>query len=385
MNTKNQTAVYIHVPYCERKCGYCAFNSEPLSDAATLGRYLDAVAAEIDRRAPELVAASVRTVYFGGGTPSLAPPERLAALLDQVCEVAGAVDLIETTIEVNPGTADYHKLHALRQAGFDRLSLGVQSFSPAVLAFLQTKRDPVVAEKMVETARRVGFTNLSLDLIVGLPAPHSDAWRADVDRLIKLAPAHVSVYQLTYEEGTALFAGLANRDFTALDPDEEADVLLAVSERLRHAGYEHYEVSSFAQPGFRSRHNSHYWTGEPYLGFGAGAHSLLERASLWTRCANLDDPAAYVAAIAARRRPIDFEEALTPDMAARERIMLHLRTSDGLALADFPDQAEGLGQRLGPLVRDGLYTWDGARFRPTPAGLLVADGVAELLWELFEE
>lgn len=383
MNVEEHSGLYVHVPFCAAKCGYCSFNSAPLRGPATLDAYLAAVAVEIDQRADELARLSPTTLYFGGGTPTMAAPAALGRLREKLlaaCRTGARIG--EATVEANPVTLDRAKLDGLRDAGFDRLSLGVQSFDRAALAWLGSTARAVDIAATVDEARAAGFANLSLDLIVGVPAPHDTVFRDDLRRVIDLGPEHLSVYLLSLDEPAPLFADLRAGKFALPDGDRQADVFLEVGATLTAAGYEHYEVSNFARPGRRSRHNSAYWTGAAYAGFGAGAHSLILGGARPVRRANVADPPAYVDALARGVEPIAFVESLTVETAARERIMLALRTSEGLAPSDFPAASEKLLERLSILAREGKYTWDGARFRPTPAGFLVADGVAAELWDL---
>jgi oxygen-independent coproporphyrinogen-3 oxidase len=373
--------VYVHVPYCLAKCGYCAFNSRPLPDAATLERYQQAVSAEFARGENLLAGGGVRTVYFGGGTPSLADPAWIGGLIADIA--AHSAPLEEITVEANPAALDADRLAGLRGAGVDRLSIGVQSFDPAALAFMECSYRVEHVEGIFAAARRAGFANVGLDLIVGLPEPYAETWRGDLERALALAPEHLSVYLLTVEAPSRLFERVRVGAVKPLPPDRQADIFLACHDRLAAAGYEHYEVSNYARPGRRSQHNSRYWQGAYYWGLGAGAHSYLRQAGRPVRRANLAHPERYMRAVAAAdpAGAIDFVERLTPSTVAREKIMLELRTAEGLAPADFGDLAEDLLIALSRHAREGRYVWDGRRYRPTPAGLLVADGVAVELWD----
>ncbi|MDP8223510.1 MAG: radical SAM family heme chaperone HemW [Candidatus Lernaella stagnicola] len=379
---KNNTGIYLHIPFCTTKCGYCSFNSVPLPGEATLGRYLRALAAEIDSRARELAHFGPETIYFGGGTPSLVAPADIEGMIRRVTSLCAAGRVREVTLEANPVSLDEHNLAAFRAAGVDRLSIGVQTFRPRVLEFLECSVREGHAVRAYQTARELGFENIGLDLIVGLPEPYDTVYRDDLETLLQLRPEHVSAYLLSLESDAAMYRRLAAGEFALPDGDRQAEVFLDVSEALAAAGYEHYEVSNFARPGFAARHNSRYWTGEPYHGFGAGAHSLVQRDGRWIRYANLGLPADYMEAVEDGKSPLAFQETLTAGMMVRERMMLQLRTAAGLAPADFPDIASDIMANLSSYVSDGLFSWDGERFRPTPAGMLLADGIAKQLWDL---
>lgn len=389
--------VYVHLPYCTSKCGYCAFNSRPLRRADELERYVAALEAELRLRRDELSRLSVDTVYFGGGTPSLAPPSTLARILGAVVAAAASGSRPrEATLEVNPEGVDEARLSALREAGFDRLSVGVQSFDGAALRFLERRHGPEEGERVVAAARRAGFANLGIDLIVGLPTPHDGALDADLERAIALAPEHLSVYLLGIESPSRLARAVARGAARAPDDDRQAEAFLACHARLGAAGYEHYEVSNYARTGFRARHNAAYWDGTPYVGLGAGAHSYLPAAPCGDmRRANVRDADRYVRVLAAGRDPADLCETITPEMALRERLMLQCRTADGLCPASYGEEgarggavrgaaADRLRAALDRMAAGGWFERDGDRYRPTAEGLLHADGAALALWDALD-
>ena len=376
------SGVYIHFPFCHNKCGYCAFNSRPCRDQKSHESWFRAVSREIDTRAQEIGSEGLDTIYLGGGTPSLLDSTHVLNLLEALRATSPAPAPSEVTIEANPESVEAAKARAWREAGFDRVSLGAQSFDPAALRFLERRHRPSQLRKAVGHLRAAGFANVSLDLIVGLPSPHGDVFRRDLDQALALAPEHLSVYLLSAESPARLH-GLVESGQTSLpDAELQSEVFLAVHERLCATGYEHYEVSSYARPGRRSRHNSAYWTGAPYVGLGPGAHSLTRTARGLVRSANEPDPERYAARLARGERPVAFEEELTPDMQRGEALMLSLRTSDGLAPDDFGPAAPRLREALATYVRAGLLVQDGARYRPTPEGMLRADGMAAELWEV---
>jgi len=383
---KNIAGIYLHVPYCRAKCGYCAFNSVPLPDEATLSRYADCLEKELARRAPLLAASRPRTIYFGGGTPSLLEPARVAALIGQIKTLIASSDALEEiTLEANPATLSAKNLAGFRRAGINRLSIGTQTFNPAALAFLQTTFRSGHVERAFRQARQAGFDNLSLDLIVGLPKPYTDTYLEDLQYVIDLEPEHLSIYQLTFEEPSRLAAQRDAGEIVPLDEDRQADIFLDCHERLSASGYRHYEVSNYARPGRESRHNSLYWTGELYLGVGAGAHSLLRDNDSTMRRANAEDPNTYLNLSETDRDPCNHSEILRPAIAAREKVMLALRTSQGLDPRDFHDSQMALIEKLHSHTASGHFFQDGECFRPTPAGLLLADAIALDLWDLWIE
>jgi putative oxygen-independent coproporphyrinogen III oxidase len=373
--------VYIHVPFCLSKCGYCAFNSKPLKNTGVLDDYLSAVSTEIAMRQQQLSETELATIYFGGGTPSIAEPKAIGKLVSQVRAAAGStLPEIEVTLEANPDTLDPSRLAEFREVGVNRLSLGVQSFDQMALAFLDRCHNRAHAESAYRAARGAGFESIGIDLIAGLPSPHQYAYRDDLKRAIEWRPEHLSVYLLSVEEPSALWRRSQRGELAMPTEDEQAAAFREVHDRLTGAGYEHYEVSNYALPGCRSKHNSRYWTGDSYLGFGAGAHSFLSITGQARRWANQSHSDEYLKRVESGRLPIDFEETITSEMAAREKIMLALRTSDGICPSDFGEQATILKLELQRMAANGWYVQDGDRFRPTAKGMLVADGAAQALW-----
>jgi oxygen-independent coproporphyrinogen-3 oxidase len=244
--------VYIHVPFCEAKCGYCAFNSRPLADRGVLDRYLAALDAELNRWRTLLADAALRTIYFGGGTPSLVAPSRVAALIGSIRgELRNPDDLVEITLEANPATLTADNLRGFRAAGVNRLSIGVQSFDHGALDFLECSYRADRVPEIMALAREAGFANIGLDLIVGLPEPYHDVYRADLEQALALSPEHLSVYLLTVEEPSRLHERVRAGELKKLDDERQADIFLECHERLTQAGYEHYEVSNYARPGYR--------------------------------------------------------------------------------------------------------------------------------------
>ena len=267
----DKLGIYIHIPFCRSKCDYCDFYSlagqEDRMDA-----YQKALLAHLRETAPVASSFSVDTVYFGGGTPSFYGAKRLKELLNVVKKLFHLEKDAEITFEANPDSADFKSLRTLRHAGFNRISLGMQSACPNELAAVHRPHSVEQGDEAVAAARKAKLNNLSLDLIYGLPGQTPDSWQQTVGHALSLEPEHLSCYGLKVEEGTPLAARVAAGEVLP-DDDTQADLYLWTVERLKQAGYVQYEISNFAKPGYESRHNLRYWLTQPYIGFGPGAHS----------------------------------------------------------------------------------------------------------------
>ena len=358
---KQGLGLYIHIPFCKSKCAYCDFYSlargEERMDACA-----EALAASLREIAPRAAGHSVDTVYFGGGTPSYLGAARLERLLDTVLSCYDVAEEAEITAEANPESArSSEELGRLRRAGFNRISLGMQSARDAELRAVgrvHTASDTVAA---VEAIRAAGFDNLSLDLIYGLPGQTREAWRNNLDAAMALSPEHLSCYGLKVEPGTPLFA---RRESLSLpDDDAQADMYLDAVDILAARGWEQYEISNFARPGFASRHNLKYWTLGEYLGFGPGAHSDFGG----RRFALARDLDAFLAG----KRLYSEDAAISPREREAERVMLGLRLTKGLPAEDLKP-AENV---LRACARHGLAEQTGEYWRLTPQGFLVSNAV----------
>jgi oxygen-independent coproporphyrinogen-3 oxidase len=374
-------ALYVHVPWCRRICPYCDFNvyarRRPPEEA-----YTAALVAEIAGRgaAAPWAGRRVRSVYLGGGTPSLFSPAAVGRILEAAAAVFGLVPGAEVTIEANPGTVDRRRLAGYRAAGVNRLSLGAQSFDPAALRTLGRDHAPADTVAAVAAARAAGFANVSLDLIYAVPGTTVVDWKRDLARAVALGPEHISAYSLTYEEGTPLEAWRARGRVCPVDEESEAAMAETTAAALAAAGYERYEISSWARPGFASRHNTSYWDGSDYLGVGAGAHSFAAHPVPGCRWVNLRRPAEWQAAVWARGSGVAHEEQLTPAKARGEFVLAGLRRLAGVDLLEFERRfASPLAAcfpQLAALRADGLVEDTGRRLRLTARGLLFADTVA---------
>ncbi len=381
--------LYLHIPYCQTKCPYCNFVAYRARGGEE-GPYVEALLAEITAAAsgPDH-GRPAATVYFGGGTPSIFAPASIGRLLEALDRAFPLEAGAEVTVEVDPATIDLAGLKALRAAGVTRLSLGIQAFDGRALAALGRAHKAEDGPRLLGDIGAAGFDNFSLDLIFGVPGQTRADWAAELERAIAAGPAHLSCYALTVEPGTP-FAALAARGRLGC-PDEaaQADMFLLAHDRLGAAGYEHYELSNYARPGARSRHNQAYWARRAYRGFGAGAHSF-EPADgpFGTRAWNLDDPAAYVAA-ATGRRPAPAGRPDAPARAGVERLgaaearlellFLGLRQAEGVDLEAYvrligePLEARA-GETLDALERRGLLARQAGRLRcASPDAWLLCD------------
>jgi oxygen-independent coproporphyrinogen-3 oxidase len=328
-------AVYVHIPFCTIKCGYCDFNAYAGMDALK-DAYCQALLDEAAASAPLFAGRLITSVGFGGGTPGEVPATHIGAVLDQLRQLAPLHLAAEVTLEVNPGTSSGAHLTALRDAGVTRLSIGAQSFLPAELAFLDRIHSPEATAATVASARAAGFESLNLDLIYGLPGQQTATWLATVRTALALEPDHLSLYALTVEEGTMLHRRLERGEIAPIDPDIAADMYDAASDLLHRHHFEQYELSNWARPGHQSRHNRVYWSDGDYLALGAGAHGYLAG----ERYENVAHPKAYIDAVAARAtsgpRPA-LARVTTPAPAAQvaDWLALRLRLLEGFTPPEF--------------------------------------------------
>ena len=310
--------LYIHIPFCKKRCLYCDFFSTTRLERREA--YIDAVCKELEMRIDE-AGEPIETVYIGGGTPSTLPIE----LLSRINSVKTPLKPRQSSIELNPGDATPEYLRALREAGFDRLSIGIQSFQDELLQLIGRRHNARQATEAVRMAQEAGFDNLSIDLMYALPGQTMAQWEADIQTALSLGVQHISSYGLMYEEGTALTRMVEDGSLTPMDEDEENAMYDLLCTRLKQAGFVHYEVSNFALPGYESVHNSNYWNGTPYIGIGAGAHSYIPPVRSW----NPDDLEAYIQGIQTGTL-VRESETLTETDLYNERIMLGLRTCQGI-------------------------------------------------------
>jgi oxygen-independent coproporphyrinogen III oxidase len=388
---KTQVGIYVQVPFCQTKCTYCNFHTGVVS-SARFAPYVDAVCSEIRayeslyraagiRLADGLTDGVVDTVYLGGGTPSLLDPAHLKRLLESVRSTF-ATELAEVTLEADPETVEPEKADAWVHAGIDRVSFGVQSFSDQELIATGRMHRRADVYRAVPILRGAGIRKISFDLIAGLPHQTRESWNSSLEELAALSPEHVSVYLLEVDEGSRLGAevlrgGMRYSAGNLPSDDEMAEFYETACMFLGQAGYGHYEISNWAKPGFESRHNLKYWRRDAYLGFGAGAHSF-SGAERW---ANAHDAAAYVAAIQARRVPVEQHEQVTPEKALEEELFLGLRQLGGIDIARIEARyGVSVAKKFDPLAAVGLVERAGNIVRLAPQKLSVSNEVfVELL------
>lgn len=363
---------YVHVPFCATRCGYCDFNTYTASQlpGMQVGDYAAAALTEIDLARQTLgpAAPPLSTVFFGGGTPTMASDAQLGGLLAALRERFGLAPDAEVTLEANPETLDPGRLEALLAAGFTRLSLGMQSADEQVLATLDRHHTPGRALQVVRWAHRAGFADVSVDLIYGTPGESPDSWRSSLDAALGVEPEHVSAYSLIVEAGTAMARKVARGELPAPDEDDQADKYLVAEELLTAAGLANYEISNWALPGHEARHNLAYWHSDDWWGIGPGAHSHVDGARWW----NVKHPMRYAAMLADHRLPAQGHELLDGPTRHEERVLLELRLRDGLPLAEL-DAAER--HRMHEQMGRGLAVEQDGRVRLTVRGRLLADAV----------
>jgi oxygen-independent coproporphyrinogen-3 oxidase len=365
--------LYIHIPFCRRKCPYCDFYS--VTDTGRAADFLTALETEMRLRSG--LPLEFDTVYMGGGTPSVLGTEDIRRILRAAENTFQLRPGVEITLEVNPGTVSRSKLQALRSAGINRLSIGVQSFRDLNLKFLGRIHSARDASAILEDARDV-FPRIGLDLIYGLPGQTADAWHSDLARAVRFEPDHISCYSLTCEPGTPLFAERQAGRFRAAADETVAGLFLETSEWLQDHGYQHYEISNFARGAdARSRHNCKYWSGAPYIGLGPSAHSFVAPERRWNRA----DVGFYIQTLSKGILPLEARETLTASQMMIETVYLGLRQADGIDLIEFEkrfgtDFRKMFKTALERYEEQALLRTTATHCRPTPRGLLMLDAIA---------
>ncbi len=357
-------AVYVHIPFCPSKCGYCDFNSYVLGEDA-MEETVRATIAEIERS--PLYGRPAKTLFFGGGTPTFLPESLLLRVFEAVLRAHPPVPGAEITSEANPGTVDRAKFRAMRAAGFNRISLGAQSFLDSDLHRLGRVHRAGEIERAVEAAREAGFENLNLDLMFALPEQSLRAWEANLDRALALSPEHLSLYCLTIEPGTAFFTYRRQGRLPLPEEDDQAEMYARCAERAREKGFEHYEISNFARPGRACEHNLCYWRGESYAGYGPGAVATWPAGSVESialRTTTHRHPRVHAEALAAGESPWQEREPLSEEVLRTERLMLGLRLAEGVETEGLAIEADAV-ERL--FARGWLEEGEG-RIRLTEAG-----------------
>lgn len=376
--------LYVHIPFCERKCIYCDFYS--VENVHGIDCYLDSLKRELSLAAAYGNSdAQFDTIFFGGGTPSLLSPRQLGFIIDALTRTFSVAPTAEITLEANPGTVDGEKLCVYRSLGVNRLSVGVQSFYEDELRSLSRIHSAKQAVTCVRAAQEAGFENVSIDLMCSLPGQTRQRWESNLQQAIALEPKHISAYSLIVEPRTPLFRMVQSGQVTPLPLEQDAELYEFTIDFLAAHGFEQYEVSNHAKPGYRSRHNSKYWRHEFYLGFGPSAHSF------WTSDSNTDlmrwwnvrSLKRYVELLANNQRPIDGYETLDDETLLREEILLGLR-SDGIDVQSIRrryhhDILSVCGDKVREFVREQLMRLDSTKLVLTKKGFLVCDAICEAL------
>lgn len=361
-------SLYLHVPFCTWVCKYCDFNAYAILEGL-IPSYVEALASEIDAAAAELPVGPLETVFIGGGTPSLLTGDQLQKLIDRVRAI-GLAPGVEITMEANPSNVTSAHVEDWLSAGFNRLSIGIQSLQPGALRFLERLHSGTEAIEAIRSALAGGFANLNADLLYGVPGVDLDAWLYTLDAVVAEGVTHLSAYELTVERGTRLGQEVRTGQVTMPDAEAQLEQYWAAAEHLERAGFGHYEISNWARPGFECRHNLAGWRYQPYLGCGAGAHSMFRLDDGGTeRTWNVKGPHAYIKQVGQRGRPVDGRETLASERARGEAAMIGVRLLDGTTAArDFP------GQRR-QLVGAGLMIEDDGQVRLTRRGVELANQV----------
>lgn len=367
--------IYIHIPFCKSRCIYCGFYSTTNKELKE--RYVDALIREIHMRKDDfarlgtsLSPSSTSTVYFGGGTPSslsVCDIERIVGALESTFNGTPS----EVTLEMNPDDVTKDYIKAVRQMGINRISMGIQTFDDSRLQFIRRRHNAPQAEKAVMTIREEGIHNVSIDLMFGFPNQTMDEWVTDIDKAIALHPTHISAYSLMYEEDTPLFRMLQKGEINQIDDETSLAMYTELINRLTANGYEHYEISNFAMPGYRSVHNSSYWHDTPYLGFGAAAHSYNKDTRSW----NIPDLKKYIESIESGVLPSE-SEVIDADTHYNDLITTALRTREGLNLDDLPQKyREYALVNARKSISEHLLEATDSHIRLTREGLFVSDMV----------
>lgn len=372
MNAPPVEHLYVHIPFCPKVCPYCSFYKET-SDRNKTQAFLDAVLRELDQQTDRLAEAGralrPRTIFFGGGTPSALSTPQLHYLLTGLRARLDLGALEEWTLEMNPATVSLEKARALRELGVNRVSMGVQSWEPALLLTLGRVHTAGQARRSYEILREAGFDNVNLDLIFAIPGQTRAQWTASLEQTVALGPEHISAYNLTYEEDTEFLRRFERGEFSR-DDDADADLFELTADTLAAAGLPAYEISNFARPGRECRHNLAYWLGADYLGLGPSAFSTVGD----RRWANVRDTAAYTARVLAGESAADFHEGVPPDLRRAETIAFSLRTARGADPGLLTPWCEDVAEHT---ARGLMETTPAGRVVLTRRGRLLADAVAE--------
>jgi len=368
--------IYIHIPFCKQACTYCDFHF-----STTFDKYrsvlIEAILLELEQRKEYLDSQIVETIYFGGGTPSLLTEDELRLILAKISSIYNVVDSPEITLEANPDDISKERLQEWKNLGVNRLSIGLQSFLQSDLDWMNRAHTAEESERAVKLAKEYGFS-LTVDLIYGLPNRTLEEWNANIDKLISLAPNHISAYCLTVENKTVLSSWVEKGKIDPASEDEQAEQFLLLLDVLERAGYQQYEISNFAKEGQYSKHNSNYWKGVSYLGVGPSAHSFDGESRRW----NVANNRKYIDGIRTNKEYSE-SEILTPKDRFNESVMTGLRTTWGVSLDDLRWHhctSNSFDQQLESFRKDGLLEIENNQITLTKKGRLQADYIASELF-----
>ena len=370
--------IYIHIPFCSKRCIYCGFYST--TAVRDTNRYIDAICKELKMRTNYLKYNTIKTIYIGGGTPSLLNHHQLERIFSTIRDNYNISQVEEVTLECNPNDLTTNYIAQLKKLPINRISMGVQSFEDSILKFLRRRHNAEQAINAVQECQKAGFRNISIDLIYGIPGQSDHSFKNDIKRAVSLGVTHISSYHLSYEENTPLWKQLQNGDIDVIDEESSVNMYNILCSTLSQHNYSHYEISNFAIDGFQSKHNSSYWNGTPYLGIGASAHSFNGSARRW----NPDNLELYIDGIECGN-PIYEEEMLSATDLYNEAIMLGLRKSEGIQLTDFRNRFgdslyEKLMHNAQPYIYTGSLIKEIDRIRISEHGLFISDNIISSLF-----
>jgi oxygen-independent coproporphyrinogen-3 oxidase len=366
--------IYIHIPFCRKACHYCNFHFSTLLKGKN--DFTQALLKEIELQNNYLQNEAIQTIYFGGGTPSLLEKNELFEIMKQLSQHYNIFEKAEITLEANPDDINKEKLQEWKDAGVNRLSIGIQSFFEEDLKWMNRAHNAEQARYCISLAQQTGFDNLSIDLIYGTPTLTDEKWRENIGIAVAMNIAHLSCYALTVEPGTALQKMITQRKKEDIDTEKQARHFLLLTDWLEQSGYEHYEISNFSKPGYRSRHNSSYWSGEKYLGFGPSAHSFNGHYRQW----NISNNALYAQSLLQNTIPFE-KELLTTTQHLNEYIMTSLRTREGLNLTYIEEKfgkpiSLQLKMNSKKFIENQNLLLNNMQLQLTKEGKLFADGIA---------
>ena len=367
-------SLYIHIPFCVKKCVYCDFFSVSY-DESTVKKYVDALCKELSLKKHSV--GTLKTVYFGGGTPTLLPAECFTILFDCLRDNFPISPDAEITVEANPGTVDEAKIETLLSLGVNRLSVGVQSFKDTELATLGRIHSSDEAMKSIVSIKKVGLKNFSIDLMYGIPGQTMESWRQSLIQAVELSPTHISAYELTPEENTPLYPLIKARKVTMPDEELILEMYNHTIDYLNSNKYEHYEISNFALPGCRCKHNLNYWNRGEYTGIGAGAHSFAKE----TRSKNIADINIYIENLNNGKLPESESSVVSPEEILKEFIFLGLRKTEGINLRQAEGQGLSLLDAAEELLNEGYLKVTGDYLALTRKGIVVSNTIIVRLFE----